>query len=160
MIELKKKGVSVLFYENIKDMPVRRYQQSNKYMMIASDIGSDFADFDKRSLKTIEFLKKGMLAEAIQEIENRRMSVWNAYKCHNPKTQEFALMVKSIDGKPCNDITDEGLSETIKKLNSIGVTYNDMIQNLSEVKKKSKFSLNRIFQAILKRTQTLNTIFI
>jgi len=137
MAEVVIKGHRIEFYDSIKEMPIRRYQQSNKYLMIASDIGSDFEDYGKRSLRVLEFLRKGMIKEAIEEIENRRQTVWNAFKEFTPKGYALALLVKSINGKLMTDITDKGLDEVLDKLDSIGFTYNDMIENLSEVKKKS-----------------------
>lgn len=160
MTEVKIKGHKVVFYDSIKQMPIRRYQQSNKYLMIASDIGSDFADFDKRTLKVMEFLKKGMLGEAVKEMENRRQTIWNAYKNYNPQGMSLALLVKSIDGRPRNDISDEGLEKTLDELNRIGFSYDDMIENLSEVKKKSTFNLKRIFRTISKRMMMHSIIYI
>lgn len=160
MTEVKIKGHKVVFFDSIKQMPIRRYQQSNKYLMIASDIGSDFADFDKRTLKVMEFLKKGMLGEAVKEMENRRQTIWNAYKNYNPQGMSLALLVKSIDGRPRNDISDEGLEKTLDELNRIGFSYDDMIENLSEVKKKSTFNLKRIFRTISKRMMMHSIIYI
>lgn len=160
MTEVKIKGHKVVFYDSIKQMPIRRYQQSNKYLMIASDIGSDFADFDKRTLKVMEFLKKGMLGEAVKEMENRRQTIWNAYKNYNPQGMSLALLVKSIDGRPRNDISDEGLEKTLDELNRIGFTYDNLEEALSDVKKKSKFSLKRTFHIILNRMKKHSTISI
>ena len=158
MTEVNIKGNKVVFYDNIKQMPIRRYQQSNKYLMIASDIGNDFADFDKRSVKVMEFLKKGMLNEAVKEIENRRQTIWNAYKNYNPQGMSLALLVYSINGKLRTDISDHGLEKTLDELNRIGFSYDDMIDNLSDVKKKSKFSLKRIFRIISRAMMKHSTI--
>jgi len=116
MTEAKINGHTVEFYDNIKSMPIKRYQQSNKYLMIASDIGSDFADFDKRSLEITEFLQKQMLPEAIKAIENRRQTVWNAYRSYSPKAQALALMVYSINGVVKKDISEGGLEKVLKEL--------------------------------------------
>ena len=154
MTEAKINGHTIEFYDNIKMLPIRRYQQSNKYLMIASDIGSDFSDFDKRSIEITEFLQKGMLPEAIKAIENRRQSVWNAFQNYNPRGMALAVMVYSIDGVVKKDISDAGLEKVIDELEKIGYTYGDMTENLSDVKKKSKFNLKHIFRTISKRMKT------
>ena len=151
MTEAKINGHTIEFYDNIKMLPIRRYQQSNKYLMIASDIGSDFTDFDKRSIEITEFLQKGMLPEAIKAIENRRQAVWNAFQNYNPRGMALAVMVYSIDGIVKKDISDAGLEKVLDELEKIGYTYGDMTENLSDVKKKSKFNLKRIFHTTLKR---------
>lgn len=158
MTEVRVNGSKVVFYDSIKQLPIRRYQQSNKYLMIASDIGSDFQDFDRKTVKVIELLKKGMTADAVKELENRRQAVWNAYKNYNPRGMSLALLVHSINGRLRNDITDEGLEKTLDELNRIGFSYDNMETSLSDVKKNSKFSLKRTFRIILNRMKKHSTI--
>lgn len=160
MTEVTIKGHKIVFYDNIKKTPIRRYQQSNKYLMIASDIGSDFSDFDRKTGRVIEFLKKGMLTEAVGEMENRRQTVWNAYKNYVPTGMAFALLIHSINGKLKDDISDDGLEKTLDQLDKIGVTYEDMMNNLTDVKKKSKFNLKHILSIIFQGTTIHNTTHI
>lgn len=160
MIETKIKGNEVVFYDNIKTLPIRRYQQSNKYLMIASDIGSDFGDFDKRSMEINEFLQKGMITEAIKTIENRRQAVWNAFQNYNPQGMALAVMVHSINGVEQTDYSDSGLEKVLDKLNDIGFTYGDMISNLSDVKKNSKLNLRHTFLHSLRKMRTRFLTFI
>jgi len=138
MTEITVNNKKILMYDNIRDMPIRRYQQSNKYLMIDSSIGSDFSDFDRRTIRITEFLKKGMIDEAIKEIENRRQMVWNAYKQYTPKGYAFALLVFSIDGQKRLDISDEGLDKTLDFLEKIGISYQKIIDVMADVKKKLK----------------------
>ena len=140
MSTLVKKRNKIEFYDSIKDLPIRRYQQYNKYLMIATDIGSDFSDFNQRTTGIIEYLSKGLIDSAIKEIENRKQTVYNAYEAYNPKHYALALLVKSINGLPKTDISDQGLDELVKELDYIGVTYEDLNKSLSEVKKKSIFN--------------------
>ena len=150
MISVNVKGHTIEFFDNIKDLPIKRYQQSNKHLMIASDIGSDFFDFDKRTVEITEFLKKGMVAEAIKSLENRRQNVWNAYENYNPKGMALAIMVYSIDGIVMADYSDNGLEKTLERLNEIGYTHQAMTENMSEVKKKSIFNLKHTFRKLSK----------
>lgn len=160
MVEVKINGNKVQFYDNIKTLPIRRYQQSNKHLMVAADIGSDFTDFDKRSLEITEFLQKGMLPEAIKSIENRRQSVWNAFQNYNPKGMALAVMVYSINGIEKKDFSDSGLEQVLDELNEIGFNYGDMIDNLSDVKKKSKLNLKHIFRNSLRKMKTRFSTYI
>jgi hypothetical protein len=50
-------------------------------------------------------------------------------------------MVKSIDGIPCDDISESGLLETIKKVSALGVSFEDIKTDNERVKKKYSTSL-------------------
>lgn len=122
--------------------------------MIASEIGSDLEDFDKRNVEIMEFLKKGMLQDAVKTIENRRQLIWNAMNNYNPKQYALALLVHSIDGDLRNDISETGLQETIDKLDALGFSYGDMVDTITEVKKKSKRNSSLISRIISKVAKT------
>jgi len=77
-------------FDSIHDLPILRFQRFNKYQMIASEIGNTFTDYDARMQKTIQFLKKDMKAEAIQELENQRQCVFNAFNEFTPLGKSFA----------------------------------------------------------------------
>jgi len=36
-------------YDNIQDLPILTFQKFNKYQMMASEIGNDFEDYDRRT---------------------------------------------------------------------------------------------------------------
>ena len=80
----KFKNHEIEIYDSIQNLPVLRFQKFNKYQMIASEIGNDFADYDKRTEKALAFLHKNMVQEAIQELNNRRQTVFNAYNEFTP----------------------------------------------------------------------------
>lgn len=125
------------FYASPEDLPIRRFQKFNKNLMIDTEVGVNFEDYEQRTHKTVAFLRKGMLDEAIKELENRRQAVFNAFEEYSPKHLALALMVKSIDGVKCEDMTDEGLSVILDKLEKIGYTEKELNNDLGEVKKKS-----------------------
>ena len=53
---------------------------------------------------------------------------------------------------------EDELEKVLDELEKIGYTYGDMTENLSDVKKKSKFNLKRIFHTTLKRMKTRFTM--
>ena len=139
-------GDNVLkFYDNPETMPMRRYQRFNKFLMMHNEIGSDFADFNKRSLKTIDYLKKGMLSEAVKELDNRRLLVFNSFMEYSPIGQALAILVHSINGKEKKGITSEDLEEVISELEGIGFTKGQTDKVVHEVKKKIETELKRYY---------------
>lgn len=130
------KGHKVNLYNGAEDMPMKRYQRFNKFLMLSNEVGSDFADFNRRSIKAVEFLKKEMVKEAIQELENRRQMVYNAFMEYSPSGRALAILVHSIDDVVYNDISADGLQIVIDKLDEIGFTQNETVSNVDAVKKK------------------------
>jgi len=104
--------------------------------MIDNEVGSCFEDYDTRTLKTLEFLRKDLKEEAIQELENRRQAVYNSFEEYSPKNNAFAILVHSIDDKIYSNYSDEGIKEVIDKLDEIGFTKQELDEHVSEVKKK------------------------
>lgn len=133
-IEIGKHKVEV--FDSAEMMPMKRYQRFNKFLMIDNEVGSDFADFNKRSSKAIELLKKGLLDEAVKELDNRRQMVYNAFMGYSPKGRAMAIMVHSIDGEVFTDYSKGGLDKVIDRLDEIGFTYALTDETVRDVKKK------------------------
>lgn len=138
MLRKKIQENEVVFFDSPEDLPFRRYQRFNKFLMIENEIGSDFADFDKRTEKAIRLLSQGMVKEAKQELVNRRQLVFNAFSEYSPKGRALAILVKSINGIEYHDFTKDGLDLIIDKLNEIGFSQKESTETVEKVKKKSK----------------------
>ena len=143
------------FYSNPEELPIKRFQRFNKYLMIDVEVGETFADYDQRTHKVVALLRKKMVDDAVRELENRRQAVFNAFEQYSPKHYALALMVKSIDGVDYTDkkyLGEEGLDEILDKLNAIGYTRKELDNDLSEVKKKSSTLWKCITQSISRQT--------
>ena len=141
-------------YDNSQNLPILRFQKFNKYMMIANEVGNTFEDYDTRTAKALQFLQKEMVPEAIQELNNRRQAVFNAYNEFSPKGKAFAVLVKKIDDKRYEGISPNELDEVLKHLDRIGLGYLDSMKAISEVKKKSKLNYKSIIRNTSQRTET------
>ena len=117
-------------------MTMKRYQRFNKFLMVDNEVGSDFADFNTRISKVIQFLKKGMRTDAVKELDNFRQMVYNSFMEYSPKGYALALLVHKIDGVEYTDITAGGLKKVLEKLEEAGVTQEEAIKKVREVKKK------------------------
>ncbi len=139
-------------YDSIQNIPILRFQKLNKYTMIDLEIGNDFSDYDKRTQKTLAFLAKGMVEEAIQELKNRRQTVFNAYNEQSPKGKSFAVLIHRIDKVEYKKYAPDDLERILIHLNDIGFDINTSVELLREVKKKSIPNWVRTFQNIFQRT--------
>lgn len=144
-------------FDSIQNLPVLRFQRFNKYQMQSVEIGSTFEDYDQRTVKAMQFLKKGMKDEAIQELENRRQTVFNAFNDFTPVGRSFAILVKRIDSRDYSKtFAPDDLDRVLQHLEKIGLPIDTTIEKLSEVKKKSKRNWWFIFQSFFQKAETDN----
>lgn len=144
-------------FDSIHNLPILRFQRFNKYQMQASEIGNTFNDYDQRTVKIAQFIQKKMFDEAIQELENRRQTVFNAYNEFTPIGKSFAILIKRINDVEYNDFTPDELDRCLEHLDRIGLGFATSIEKLKEVKKKSKrnwwFTFPNLFQKMGIRKQ-------
>lgn len=141
-------------YDSIDELPIFRYQKFTKYQMMQNDIGDDFADYDARTQKGLDFLKKGMVNEAIQEFNNRRQMVFNAYNEFSAKGKALAVLVKRIDDKIYSDNKKPSPSDldiVLNDLNNIGFdaksTFETLKENGSKINQQLKFYFPKKFSS-------------
>jgi hypothetical protein len=152
---IKKVGKhEIEIYDDIQDMNWKRFQKFNKYSMKANEVGSTFGDFDSRTAKTLEFLAKDMVPEAIQELSNRRLTVFNAYNENDIQGKAFICLIKRIDDVHYTTSSPGDLEKVDDHLDKIGLSYINSLTILNDVKKKSKLNWKRIF---LKNFRTKNS---
>lgn len=127
-------GHRVEFYDSIDELPIVRYQKFNKMLLVDSGVGSDVGDFDNHIEKIIAFIGNGNTDLAVTELGNMRQNLFFVQNNLSPRYLSFAALVKSIDGRPCSDVTDEGLQRTLDILK--GGKAGQMVALLMAAKKK------------------------
>lgn len=129
-------------WDSIHNLPVLRFQRLNKYQMQSSEIGNTFDDYDQRTVKALQFIQKGMKDEAMQELENRRQTVYNALNDFTPVGRCFAILVKRIDSHDYSKgFAPDDLDRVLAHLERIGLGMDVTIEQLSQVKKKIETEL-------------------
>lgn len=149
---------TIELFDSIETLPILRFQRFNKYQMQSIEIGNTFEDYDQRTMKTLQFLQKGMTQEAIMELENRRETVFKAYNDFTPHGKSFAVMVKRIDDKHYSTFTDENINKCLDHLERIGFTQKESINQLKEVKKKIEIQLSVYFPALFPKNGNLEVV--
>ena len=127
-------GKKVELYDSIESMPIVRFHKYNKMLLIDAGIGSDLGDFDRHIERALIYIRGKDMNKAANELENLRQNVYFVQSEISPKNIAFAVLVKSIDGKPTNDLSDEALKEVCETLS--GASKEELTEQTESVKKK------------------------
>lgn len=134
---------TVEIYDDIESLPVVRYHKYSKMLLVDAGIGSGAGAASEHLTKISAFMRQGKTPEALQGLENLIQSLEFSAAELNPKMLAFAALVKSVDGEPITDITDEGLQKTAKMFD--GEPMGDVAHAFAGVKKKIDDSLRLYF---------------
>lgn len=145
-MKLKHKNHIIELFDDVKQLPILRFQAFQKYQLLAADVGSTIEDYDKNTQVVYEFLSKDLKEDALQALDNRRQTFFNCIEQNTPLYNSLSSLVKSIDGV---EFTQD--EDVINRLNDIGFSFEQAVEVQSEVKKKFKINWKRIFQNILVR---------
>lgn len=137
---------TVEMYDSIEDLPIVRFHKYNKMLLIDAGLGSDLNDIDSHIEKTIAYLRTNKNDEAVAEMMNMRKAVFLVQMNLSPKHLAFAALVQSIDGKPTNDLSDDGLRKVVELLS--GEKTKDIDKIVDESKKKIDDELLAYFPAM------------
>lgn len=140
-------GHIIEMYDSIEDMPIKRYNSFNRYSIIDSGLGSTFADVDQKITETVGLVNSDQKDKAVQSLLNMRNTYYFMFENIDPKSSSFICMIKSIDGKPNDDISENGILKTREVLMKTKISRAMMIILLEELKKKLIVSLKSIFQS-------------
>ena len=137
----------ITYFDAISELPITRFHVYNKMLLVDSGVGSDITDFDSHAERIIAFLQKKDIESAIKEMQNLRQNLYLIQQTLSPKHMAFAALIKEIDGKPCDNISDDGLKETLAVLSEEKI--GEFGKPLREAKKKSTRNFNNIFRRFL-----------
>ena len=149
MKDININGHDIEMYDSIEEMSIVRYNSFNRYSIIDSGLGNTFADVDQKISETIGLLNSDQKEKAVQSLLNMRNTYYFMFENIDPKCSSFICMIKSIDGKPNDDISENGILKTREILMRTKITRAMMITLLGELKKKLIVSLKSIFQNLL-----------
>lgn len=153
MKTIKKDNAIIELYEDIDELPMVRFHKFNKYLFIDSCIGSDLSALDMRIERVIRYISDDNKKDAELEMRNLRQTVFLIQNEIAPKHYAFAVMVKSINGVECSDISDAGIKSTFEKIGKI-FTNKEAIEHTENIKKKIDLDLLNYFPSIFDSAAT------
>lgn len=143
MKHVKIAGHEVLLYNSIEELPIVRYHKYNKMLLVDAGLGSDLNAVDGHIERAVRFIKTDQRKEAATELENLRQTIYLIVHGMNPSHLALAVLIAEIDGKACDDISDEGLQRTLKLIGDARVK--DVTAEMEAVKKKIADELTLYF---------------
>lgn len=146
MTEIRIGKHKVRIYESIDELPMERFHRYNKYLLIDAGLGSDISTLDAHIEKVVRFMHSGDTENATKELENLRQNVFLVQTEQSPRMLSFACLVSAIDGKPCDDLTDEGLERVRRMLTD--APSGEVADMMSAAKKKIDDDLVAYFPAL------------
>jgi hypothetical protein len=132
---------NIILYDCIEKAPIERYLKHNNFMAMAAETGENWEDLTTRIKRSNGYIASDDKQSAFKENSNLLMAFSFIKNEFSPSAMAYAVMVKSIDGIPCDDISESGLLETIKKVSALGVSFEDIKTDNERVKKKYLTSL-------------------
>lgn len=136
-------GHTVVLYDSIEDMPMRRFHKYNKLMLIDAGIGSDIADVDKHLERVAAYIAGNTPDMAAVELDNMRQNIYFVLNSISPRLLSFAALVQSIDGVPYEDISDDALAKVVQMFEDVPVK--ELTAPLEAVKKKIDTEIDSYF---------------
>lgn len=138
------------YYDSAETYPYKRGQKYYKFLAQDSEIGDKPLDFFKRIDRALIYNKSGDKESVSVELSNLRMAYNYTLNEYSPIGAAAAISVKSINGVPRNDVTTDGLEQTLQILSDMGLTEEDIRNKVETIKKKSNWSWRFITQRLFK----------
>lgn len=130
-------------WDNIDELPVKRFHKFNKFMLIDSGVGSDLNDVNSHIAKIRKHIALGNKEEADKLLENMRQALYLIAQETHVRHLSFAALIKSVNGKEVTDLSDENMQELLKLFNKESHTWFDKL--IDFVKKKLETQLSLYF---------------
>lgn len=140
---IKSKGNKIDLFDSIESAPMKRYVKYQYYALLDSGIGSDMASVDQHYTTILKYGLLGEKDKLQKEIDLARQNISFVLNGVSPKLLSLAVLVKSVNGKECNDLTEDGLKEVCKKLENI--SYSHIEATLEDLKKKFDSEMEKYF---------------
>lgn len=127
---------SFQFSESIKELPIHRFSEFQKYLLQDSGIGSTIEDVYRHSERLDIFLAAGKTQEAINERANQHFNFFFMLNKITITHLTFAVFVDSIDGEPVTDHSEANLLSVCERLGRVGLQRGELESILEDIKKK------------------------
>lgn len=129
-------------FDSIKEISAERDHEIERLFVLDAGVGSDMKSVYKHHSLINKFLANGKVEEAMEEQRNLMNNYYMIVNGLDVNSFCFMGMIKSIDGEDLIDLSEGNLKGKIKELSKRGLTKDIVSNEIAEVKKKFKESLN------------------
>lgn len=144
----KLNGLTLELYTDIEELPIVNFQEFNRLMLIDSGVGGDLEAIDRHLGAILRYNKLGQAEKLQKEAMNLRQNLAFCISGVTPKMAAFVPMIKSVNGQPVEDFTEEGVARTLALLNREGATFGWLRGLVDWFKKKIEEQLEVFFPAL------------
>lgn len=141
-------STKIELYDSCKEMPIERYNELQKLMLIDVGIGSTVEDFNLRFSKLQSYVEAEKKDESLNEMANLFRSFYLMINDTSMWSYSFLCFVKSIDGKDYV-FNEDTLKEDILMLSKKGLTVGHCETHISELKKKLMTNWSHFFLTVI-----------
>jgi hypothetical protein len=128
------KEYKVVFYSDVTNLPIKRYQLIQKYSLIDAGIGSTVSDVLRHYTKLDKFIEVKDYEALFTERENLHMNLLNILSEDNTTLYLFASLIESIDGEKVV-VNDDTIDELVDLIERCDLSYGVM-RDVTDFKKK------------------------
>jgi len=128
------KEYKVVFYSDVTNLPIKRYQLIQKYSLIDAGIGSTISDVLRHYTKLDKFIEVKDYEALFTERENLHMNLLNILSEDNTTLYLFASLIESIDGEKVT-VNDDTIDELVDLIERCDLSYGVM-RDVTDFKKK------------------------
>jgi len=128
-------GHDIEMYDSIQDLPIGRYEKHATYGIVDSSAGSSLYDIKGNITKAASLIDIDK-DQAKQVLQNAQVGIEMIVTSINPELMSFAVLVKSIDGEAHDDISEDGIRNTLDKIKKQGWIFSTISNALESIKKK------------------------
>lgn len=130
-------GQQIVLYSSIKEMPIKMYNLTQRYILQDMGIGSDMPAIDSHFTALDGFLAANKIDDAKKERENMRFAFYTMLERVNYKSLTFGCHIFSVDGVEVTDRSEEAITALLETLT---ISFEQAEEILAEVKKN--FNMN------------------
>lgn len=139
------KGNIIQVYNDIKQLPIGRYNELQKYLLLDGGVGSTIEDVGARYSRLHAYLAEKKIDEAKKEAENLYYTHYSILEKLNYRSRAFCCLVYSVQGLVLEDYTEDGIKTTLSILEETDLTQDLLERTLHAAKKKISDDLALFF---------------
>lgn len=136
MKKIKISGHVLEMWDSVDSLPASNYINHARLVMLDAGIGSDLDAVTRHWQRVAKLAEKGDADGLKKQLSNYLQCLQFVVSNTSPEMMSFVSMIKSIDGKPIDDYSDENAKAIIAELSKKGLTVGIVRSFLSAVKKK------------------------
>lgn len=147
-------GNTLEMYSSLEEIPVGRFQIYNRFVLMDAGIGSDVNSVASHVSMIQGFARTQQFEKALLQLQNYHQLLHFVVSNVSPEMNSFYVLIHKINGKLNEDVSEEGISDQMKKLSKSGLTMGKVRGFLEWFKKKVESEFAGLFPKLSNTVDT------